>query len=103
MFMLQSPRLKFVIGGLVILAAVLYLVFSSTQASAEYFMTVDELNAKGANAVNKNLRASGAIIGDTISYDPQSLTLKFTVANVSADNAEIEREGGLGAALHMAV
>jgi cytochrome c-type biogenesis protein CcmE len=43
------------------------------------------------------------VIGDTIGYDPNSLTLKFTVANVSGDNAEIEKQGGLGAALHLAV
>ena len=38
-------RNKFIIGGVLILAAVVYLIASSTQASAEYFMTVDELNA----------------------------------------------------------
>ena len=34
---------KFILGGVLILAAVVYLIFSSTRASAEYFMTVDEL------------------------------------------------------------
>jgi cytochrome c-type biogenesis protein CcmE len=101
--MLQNSRIKFLAGGLLILAAVSYLIISSTQASAEYFMTVDELNAKGASVVDKNLRASGAIIGDSISYDPQTLTLKFTVANVTADNAEIEKAGGLAVVLHQAV
>ena len=101
--MLHSPRMKFIVGGFVILAAVVYLIVTATQASAEYFMTIDELKARRASVVNKNVRASGAIIGDTISYDPQSLTLKFTVANVSGDNNEIERLGGLGAALHQAV
>ena len=101
--MLQSPRIKFFIGGLVILVAVVYLIVSATQASAEYFMTVDELKAKGASVVDKNLRASGAIIGESISYDPQTLTLKFTVASVSGDNDEIEKEGGLAVALHQAV
>jgi cytochrome c-type biogenesis protein CcmE len=101
--MLHSPRMKFIVGGFVILAAVVYLIVTATQASAEYFMTIDELKARRASVVNKNVRASGAIIGDTISYDPQSLTLKFMVANVSGDNNEIERLGGLGAALHQAV
>ena len=43
--MTQSPRIKFFIGGALILAAVIYLIVSSTQASAQYFMTIDELNA----------------------------------------------------------
>jgi cytochrome c-type biogenesis protein CcmE len=96
-------RTKFILGGLLILAAVVYLIVSSTQASAEYFMTVDELNVEGSAAVGKSLRLSGAVIGDTIQYDPQTLTLTFEVAHVPGDNAEIEAQGGLAEVLHAAV
>jgi cytochrome c-type biogenesis protein CcmE len=96
-------RSKFIIGGVVILAAVVFLIFSATQANAEYFMTIDELKAQGQTEVGRNLRISGAVVGDTIQYDPQSLTLTFQVANVPGDNAEIEAEGGLAAVLHAAV
>ena len=94
---------KFVIGGLLILAAVVDLIASSTTGSAQYFMTVDELMAKGADVTGKNLRASGAVIGDTIQYDPQTLTLTFEIAHVPADQAQLEDEGGLAEALHQAV
>ena len=100
---MSSPRMKFVLGGLLILAAVIYLIVSSTQASAQYFLTVDELNAKKASIVDKNVRISGAVIGDTINYDADTLTLDFTVAHVSGDNNEIEKEGGLAVVLHQAV
>jgi len=100
---MSSPRIKFVLGGLLILAAVVYLIASSTQASAQYFMTVDELNAKSASLADKNIRVSGAVMGDTITYDASTLTLSFTVAHVSGDNAEIEKEGGLAVVLHQAV
>jgi cytochrome c-type biogenesis protein CcmE len=96
-------RTKFILGGLLILAAVVYLIVSSTKASAEYFMTINELKAEGSAAVGKSLRASGAVVGDTIQYDPQTLTLSFDVAHVPGDNAEIEAEGGLAAVLHQAV
>lgn len=96
-------RNKFIIGGVLILAAVVYLIASSTHASAEYFMTVDELNAEGASAINKSVRLSGAVLGDTIQYDPSTLTLTFEVAHVPGDNAEIERQGGLATVLHAAV
>lgn len=94
---------KFVIGGILILAAVVFLIWTSTAASAEYFLTIDELNAKGASVVDKNLRVSGAVIGDTIQYDAQTLTLSFDVAHVPADNLAIESEGGLAEVLHQAV
>lgn len=96
-------RTKFLLGGLLILAAVVYLIASSTQASAEYFMTIDELKAKGDSVLGKSLRLSGAVVGDTIQYDAQTLTLTFEVANVPGDNAEIEAQGGLAAVLHAAV
>ena len=99
----MSSRIKFLIGGLVIAAAVVFLIASATHDTAQYFMTVDELNAKGASVVDKNLTVSGAVIGDTIAYDPQTLTLQFTVANVPGDTAVVEKEGGLAEVLHQAV
>ena len=94
---------KFFVGGLLILGAVVYLIVSSTASTSEYFLTIDELHAKGASIVDKNLRVAGAVIGDTIQYDPATLTLTFEVAHVSGDNAQLESEGGLADALHQAV
>jgi cytochrome c-type biogenesis protein CcmE len=94
---------KFIAGGVLIFAAVAYLIVSSTQASAEYFMTIEEVKAQESEIIGKSLRISGAVIGDTIHYDPQTLTITFTVAHVSGDNDEIEANGGLAKVLHDAV
>jgi cytochrome c-type biogenesis protein CcmE len=94
---------KFVIGGILILGAVVFLIWSSTAANAEYFLTIDELNAKGSSIVDRNLRVSGAVVGDSIQYDAPNLKLSFEVAHVPADNAELATEGGLADALHQAV
>jgi cytochrome c-type biogenesis protein CcmE len=94
---------KFVFGGLLILGAVVFLIVSSTRATQEYFLTVDELNAKGSSIVDKNLRVSGAVVGDTIQYDANTLTLTFDVAHVPGDMAQVDDEGGLAVALHQAV
>ena len=66
-------------------------------------MTVNELKAKGNGMVDKNLRLSGAVIGDSIQYDANTLTLTFDVAHVPGDNAEIEALGGLGEVLRAAI
>jgi cytochrome c-type biogenesis protein CcmE len=87
---------------LLIVAAIIYLIVSSTQASAQYFLTVEELISRGDSVGDRELRISGAVIGDTISYDPQTLTLKFEIAHVTGDNAEIEAQGGLAEVLHAA-
>jgi cytochrome c-type biogenesis protein CcmE len=93
-------RSKFVIGGLLILAAVVYLIASSTQASAEYFMTIEEVKTQESEIIGKSLRISGAVLGDSISYDPDTLTITFTVAHVTGDNDEMEAQGGLAQVLH---
>ena len=96
-------NMKFIVGGLVILAAVVYLIVSSTTAGAQYFFTIDELFAKGEEAVDTPARVSGAVLGETIVYDPETLTLTFTVAHIPADNDILEEEGGLAMALYEAV
>lgn len=96
-------RTKFVIGGVLIIAAVVYLVISSTRANAQYYMTIAELKAKGAAVADRELRISGAVLGDTIRYDSDNLRLSFTIVDIPADNAEIEAQGGLAAVLHAAV
>jgi cytochrome c-type biogenesis protein CcmE len=99
----SGGRVKFFIGGLLIVAAIAYLIISSTNANAQYFFTIDELKSRGQSVAGQDIRISGAVIGDSIQYDPQTLTLKFLIANVPADNKQIEAEGGLAAVLHAAV
>jgi cytochrome c-type biogenesis protein CcmE len=77
-----SGRWKFIAGGLLILAAVIYLIISSTKA---------------------NVRISGAVAGETIQFDPTTSELSFEIANVPGDNATIAAEGGLAKVLHDAV
>lgn len=97
-----ASKLKFFIGGLLIVAAVVYLIASSLQSTGQYFLTVKELQAKGAAVVGRDVRISGAVIGDTIQYDADSLTLRFTIANTPGDQKEIDRLGGLALVLHQA-
>ena len=96
-------RGKFIIGGIFILAAIIYLIVSATQSNAEYFMTVNELRSKSNSLVGRSLRISGAVIGDTIQYDPLTMNLTFDIAHVPGDNAAINMGGGLAAVLHTAV
>lgn len=99
----SANRMKFLVGGFLIVAAVIYLIVSSTQANAQYFLTIQELSQKGASVQGKDLRISGAVIGDSIQYDAKTLTLHFTVADIPGDNKAIEAQGGLAAVLHQAV
>jgi len=98
-----SGRTKFLIGGLLIIAAIIYLIATSLQSTAQYFYTVQEVQAKGQGVVGKNLRVSGAVLGDSIQFDSQTLAVSFTMASVSNDAKAIDAAGGLAAVLHNAV
>lgn len=94
---------KFLVGGFLILAAVVYLIVSSTIVGAQTFYTIDEIFSRGENVVGVPVRITGAVLGDSILYDMDSLTLQFTVVHMPADNDILNEEGGLIAALKEAV
>ncbi len=94
-------RMKFLIGGLLILAAVVYLIASNTVTTANYFFTVDELVER--STVGQDVRISGAVVGETIAYDIDTLELTFEVAHVPGDQSDIDAQGGLAVVLTRAV
>ena len=101
----RGNSLKFIIGGIVIVAAIVFLMVSSLQANVQYFLTVDEVLEKqrAGELTGRNIRLSGAVLGDSIEYDMETLELRFTIVHVPADIELVEDEGGLAAALHNAV
>jgi cytochrome c-type biogenesis protein CcmE len=99
----NSNRLKFLIGGGLFLIAVIFMVISATRATAEFFMTVGELQSSGTEHTGQNLRVSGAVVGDSIAYDPESGQLQFLIAHIPGDDDQIKQQGGLSYVLHRAV
>lgn len=100
-----GSKIKFIVGGLLIAAAIVYLITSSVQANAQYYLTVDETLSRyeKGELEGRNLRVSGAVIGESIDYDVDDLRLEFTVAHMPGDKAALNQEGGLAKALHLAV
>jgi cytochrome c-type biogenesis protein CcmE len=96
-------KFRFIAAGLLVVAAVLYLIVSNTGSTAHYFLTVEELRAMGDDALDRNITVSGAVLGDTIAYDPSTPRVTFTIVQVPGDPEEVKRAGGLAAVLHAAV
>ncbi|HEY75067.1 MAG TPA: cytochrome c maturation protein CcmE [Thermoflexia bacterium] len=99
----MGGKAKLTIAGLLIVAAVAYLIASNTGSTAHYFLTIEELQTMGEEAVGRSLTVSGAVIGDSIVYDPSVPRVTFTIVQVPGDPEEVERAGGLAAVLHAAV
>lgn len=78
------------------LLAIGFLIVNGTLSNAQYFITVDELFSR-SELIGQNVRVSGAVDGETIDYDADSLTIRFTMANIP------EQTDNLALTLHEAV
>jgi cytochrome c-type biogenesis protein CcmE len=74
-----SGRLKFLVGGAIILLVLGWLVLSNIQEASAHYLTVEELLAQGSS--DRMVRVSGLVVGDTIAWDPQQLVLRFEIAD----------------------
>lgn len=99
----MAGKTKFIAAGLLIVAAVAYLIISSTGNSANYFLTIEELRTMGDESAGRNITISGAVLGDTIIYDSLAPRVTFTIVQIPGDPEEVEQAGGLAKVLHDAV
>ena len=70
--------ISFVLGGVAILGAVIYLIFANTQASAVYYMTVSELKSCKVCAT-QSVRVAGDVQAGTIMYDNSRSEVRFVI------------------------
>lgn len=91
-----------VVAALLIVGAVAYLILSSTPDAAGLYLTVEELRALGPSEVGRRVTVSGAVVGDTIRYDPAAPRLEFAMAHAPGDPQAVQAAGGQEAALQAA-
>jgi len=94
---------NFIIAGVLVVVAVVYLIISGTNSSASFFLTIEELQAMEVETLDRSVTVSGAVIGESITYDATIPRVTFTVVNIPGSQEEIEAAGGLAAVLHDAV
>ncbi len=70
--------LGFLLGGIAILAAVIYLVYANTQANAVYYMTVNELKSC-TTCTTQSVRVAGVVQPGSIVRDDQKQLIRFVI------------------------
>jgi cytochrome c-type biogenesis protein CcmE len=78
---MKGKRLKYLIGGAVVLAAVGGLIYSGVKGSVVYFYTPSEIVAQQASLGGKALRVGGMVEEGSIRWDPQALLLTFAITD----------------------
>jgi cytochrome c-type biogenesis protein CcmE len=70
----------FILGGLAILGAVIYLVYANTQANAVYYFTVSELNHCSICS-SQSVRVAGNVQAGTIVRNDQLQQIHFVITD----------------------
>ncbi len=89
----SSKNLKFVIGGLLLIGLVVALMVQATMSTGAYYMTVGELNSKGAGIVGERVRVSGTVVDGSEDWRPEEITLRFSIADESGAQLPIVFSG----------
>jgi cytochrome c-type biogenesis protein CcmE len=81
-------RVKFLVGSLVIVAAVGTLIYAAVRETSAYFMTVEEYAADPGSHAEKSLRLAGRVRDGSVDWNPVTLDLAFTIQPIPPRAAE---------------
>lgn len=84
LFPAKSNQLKFIVGGILLLAAIVYLIVTAMSGNTQLYKTVDEFYADQDRLVGRDLRIAGKVVGDSIVFtqiDATTTRLEFDVVD----------------------
>jgi len=64
-----NKKTKFIVGGVVIALAIVYLIYTGIQSTSAYFLTVEELYIKGEAMYDRTVRVSGKVDEESIAFN----------------------------------
>ncbi|NOX63042.1 MAG: cytochrome c maturation protein CcmE [Chloroflexi bacterium] len=88
-----NKKLKFIIGGALIVIAIAYLAFTGIQSTGAYYMTVQELNEQAGELAGKKVRVSGAVVHESEHWDAANLILTFNLTDETGEEITVSFHG----------
>jgi cytochrome c-type biogenesis protein CcmE len=79
----MNRNLRFVVGSLVIVAAIAYLMVTGIRETSSYYLTIQEFLPKEEQFRDMPLRVAGRVRAGSIDYDAKTLRLNFRLAGFS--------------------
>jgi cytochrome c-type biogenesis protein CcmE len=84
---------RFLIGGGLIAAAIIYLIATAIRNTAEYYLTVPEVAAAADTLKGQPLRIAGRVKPASVSWDPSTLRLVFTIVPIPSASGAPSADG----------
>ncbi|MCP4358131.1 MAG: cytochrome c maturation protein CcmE [Chloroflexi bacterium] len=80
----KDNRLKFVVGGILLLAAIAFLVVNAMSGNTQLYKTVNEFYSDQNRLIGRDLRVAGFVIGESIQFnqiDATTSRLEFDIVD----------------------
>ena len=75
----EIMKKRLLIGGGIILVALVYLLYLSFGSSVSYYVTVSEFFSRSDELLDTNIRVAGKVAGTSIDWNADDLELMFTI------------------------
>jgi len=74
---------RFLVGSVVIAAAVSYLIYAGIRETSVYYLSIEEFSAQKEALVGKRLRVSGRVERGTVDWNAGTLDLRFALGGMT--------------------
>jgi len=78
---MRKRNLKFIVGGVILVIAISYLVYTAIQKTALYYLTVSEFKDKEASVYGELVRVNGKVLDGSIQWNSKEDTLHFIITD----------------------
>ncbi len=78
-------RKRYIIGGVLVVAAIAALIYLGFLYGTIYYYTVAELKANAINLTGEEIRVAGKVADNSMEWDGGNLTLRFTLVDEEED------------------
>lgn len=77
---MMKPKTKFLVGGGIIVAVLVWLGLAGVRESKTYYVTIAELQARDSAAFSKRLRVAGDVVNGSIRRDGRKVSFQLKQA-----------------------
>ena len=88
-----NKKIKFIVGGVVIVLAIAYLIYTGIQSTSAYFLTVGELQEQSVAMAGRTVRVSGMVDAETIAFNNKELILDFEIMGEGGERLPVTFNG----------